>query len=134
MKLGELVEVLGGKLTQGNPESEIDGVSSVESASALELVFAEDAGSAARALANSAGTVVLRAGLAQAYPPGYCVVEAEQPKLWFALAAKLLAPQRPATGVHPAAVVGTDVKLGEGVSIGPCSGWGKRTNRRGNAH
>jgi UDP-3-O-[3-hydroxymyristoyl] glucosamine N-acyltransferase len=121
MTLGKLIEVLGGKLAQGNPESEIDGVSSVESANALELVFAEDAGSAAKALASNAGTVVLRAGLAQAYPAGSCVVEAEQPKLWFALAAKLLAPPLPATGVHPAAVVGANVKLGEGVSIGPCA-------------
>jgi UDP-3-O-[3-hydroxymyristoyl] glucosamine N-acyltransferase len=49
------------------------------------------------------------------------VVEADQPRLWFARAAKLLAPPIPATGVHPSAVVGANVKLGERVSIGPCA-------------
>jgi UDP-3-O-[3-hydroxymyristoyl] glucosamine N-acyltransferase len=41
--------------------------------------------------------------------------------LWFARAARLIAPVLPVTGVHPAAVVGVDVWLGEGVSIGPCA-------------
>jgi UDP-3-O-[3-hydroxymyristoyl] glucosamine N-acyltransferase len=121
MMVSELIEVLGGKLAQGNSESEIDGVSSVESASALELVFAEDVGSAAKALASSAGTVVLRAGLAQAYPPGYCVVEAEQPKLWFALAGKLLHPLPLPSGVHRTAVIGEEVELGENVTVGACA-------------
>jgi UDP-3-O-[3-hydroxymyristoyl] glucosamine N-acyltransferase len=49
------------------------------------------------------------------------VVEAEQPRLWFARAAELLNPALPPTGVHPTAVIGANVKLGEGVSIGPCA-------------
>jgi UDP-3-O-[3-hydroxymyristoyl] glucosamine N-acyltransferase len=121
MKLGELVQILNGKLAQGNPEFVVDGVNSSALASATELVFAEDAPSAAKALASSAGVVLLRAGLAETYPEGKCVVEAEQPRLWFAWAGKLLAPAPPATGIHPAAVVGANVKLGAGVSIGPCA-------------
>jgi UDP-3-O-[3-hydroxymyristoyl] glucosamine N-acyltransferase len=121
MKLGELVQILNGKLAQGNPEFVVNGVNSSALASATELVFAEDAASAAKALASSAGVVLLRAGLAEAYPEGKCVVEAEQPRLWFAWAGKLLKPVPPAAGVHPSAVVGTNVKLGAGVSIGPCA-------------
>ncbi len=121
MKLGELVQILSGKLAQGSPEFVVNGVNSSALASATELVFAEDAQSAAKALASSAGVVLLRAGLAEAYPEDKCVVEAEQPRLWFAWAGKLLTPAPPATGVHPAAVVGANVKLGEGVSIGPCT-------------
>jgi UDP-3-O-[3-hydroxymyristoyl] glucosamine N-acyltransferase len=121
MKLGELVETLGGKLAQGSPEFVAESVNSVEEAGATELVFAEDAASAAKALASHAGAVVLRGGIAEMYPLGCCVVEAEQPRLWFARAAKLLKPALPATGVHSAAVVGAHVLLGEGVSIGPCA-------------
>ena len=121
MKLGELVQILNGKLAQGNPEFVVTGVNSSALASSTEIVFAEDAPSAAKALASSAGVVLLRSGLAEAYPEGKCVVEAEQPRLWFAWAGKLLTPVPPATGVHPAAVVGANVTLGAGVSIGPCA-------------
>jgi len=121
MKLGELVEVLGGKLVAGDPVRLVKGVNSVERAEDAELIFAEDAVSAAKALASKAGVIVLKAGCATDYPQGKCVVEAEQPKLWFARAAKMLTPVLPSSGVHPAAVVGAKVKLGEGVSIGPCA-------------
>jgi UDP-3-O-[3-hydroxymyristoyl] glucosamine N-acyltransferase len=121
MTLDKLIEVLGGKLVQGNPEWVVEGVNPVEQAGEGELVFAEDAASAAKALTSKAGVVVLKAGCAPDYPQGKSVVEVEQPRLWFARAAGLLKPALPATGVHPAAVVGANVKLGEGVSIGPCA-------------
>ena len=121
MKLAELIEALGGKLAEGNPQQTIAGVNSVELASDTDLVFAEDAASAAKALASEAGAVVLRAGLAESYPGARCVIEAPQPRLWFARAANVLAPALPATGVHPSAVVGPGAELGEGVTIGPCA-------------
>jgi UDP-3-O-[3-hydroxymyristoyl] glucosamine N-acyltransferase len=121
MKLGELVEALGGKLEQGSPDYALEGVNSVEVAGPAELVFAEDEGSAAAALACRAGAVVLRPGSSGPYPGGKCVVEAPQPRLWFARAAKLLSPGPPSTGVHPSAVVGQDVQLGENVSVGACA-------------
>jgi len=121
MKLGELIDALGGKLVVGDPKRLVSGVNSVELAGVAELVFAEDAVSAAKALASKAGVVVLKAGCTTDYLQDKCVVEAEQPRLWFARAGKLLTPALPATGVHPTAVVGANVKLGEGVSIGPCA-------------
>jgi UDP-3-O-[3-hydroxymyristoyl] glucosamine N-acyltransferase len=121
MTLGELIVVLGGKLVQGNPEWVVDGVSSSAMASPSDLVFAEDAVLAAKALACGAGVVVLRAGLVDPYPPGYCIVEAAEPKLWFALAAKLLHQLPPPSGIHPTAVVGANVELGENVTIGACA-------------
>ena len=121
MTLGELVEALGGKLVAGDQKRLVKGVNSVELAGDAELIFAEDAASAAKALSSSAGVVVLRAGCGPDDSQGKCVVEAEQPKLWFARAAGLLKPVLPATGVHPAAVVGANVEIGEGVSIGPCA-------------
>jgi UDP-3-O-[3-hydroxymyristoyl] glucosamine N-acyltransferase len=121
MTLDELIEALGGKLVQGNPEFVIAGVNSSALATPTELVFAEDAASVAKALASNAGVVVLRTANDDSCPQDKCVVETDQPRLWFARAAKLLAPPLPATGVHPAAVVGANVQLGEGVSIGPCA-------------
>jgi UDP-3-O-[3-hydroxymyristoyl] glucosamine N-acyltransferase len=121
MTLGELIGELGGKLSSGTPERTVEGVNSVELAGVAGLIFAENAASAAKALASKAGVVVLRAGTAETYPKEKCVVETDQPRLWFARAAKLLEPALPAAGVHPAAVVGVDVRLGEGVSIGPCA-------------
>jgi UDP-3-O-[3-hydroxymyristoyl] glucosamine N-acyltransferase len=46
------------------------------------------------------------------------VVETEQARLWFARAAKLLKPAPAPAGVHPTAVIGAHVELGEGVTIG----------------
>ncbi len=121
MKLAELMEALGGKIVAGSPTRAVEGVSSVFAANATDLLFAEDAASAAKALSSNAGVVVLRAGLADAFPPNKCVVEHPQPRLWFARAALLLKPVLLSSGVHPTAVVDAKVKLGEGVSIGPCA-------------
>ncbi len=121
MTLGELIETLGGKLAQGNPQLDIDGVSSSGFASPSELIFAENEASAAKALNSFAGAVVIPAGCVQAYPPDRCIVEAEHPRLWFALAAKLLKPLPAPSGVHASAIFGAHVELGEGVSVGPAA-------------
>ena len=70
MTLGELIQVLGGRLVRGDPEWRSKGVNSVELASATDLVFAEDAASAAKALASNAGVVVLRTGASDVYFAG----------------------------------------------------------------
>ncbi len=121
MTLGELINALGGRLVQGTPQWQIDGVSSAQMASPSDVVFAEDEASGAKAMASLAGAVVLLAGRVSEYPPDKCVVEAEQPRLWFALAAKLLKPVMPARGIHPTAVVGAHAELADSVTIGPCA-------------
>lgn len=121
MTLEKLIETLGGKLVQGSPRQEIDGVSSSKFASPSELVFAENAESAEKALNSFAGAIVLPAGCVGTYPPDRCVVEAGHPRLWFALAAKLLKPFSSPTGIHPTAIFGAQVEIGEGVSVGPAA-------------
>jgi UDP-3-O-[3-hydroxymyristoyl] glucosamine N-acyltransferase len=125
MTLGELVKTLGGRLVQGSPQLEIDGVSSSPFASPSELVFAENADSAAKALNSFAGAVALPAGSVAAYPPDRCmvegVVEVDHPRLWFARAAKLLKPLPASSGIHSSAILGAQAELGEGVSIGPAA-------------
>ena len=120
MTLGELVKVLGGKVVQGSPEILLAGVQASKSANGRELVFAEDAASATEALAGSAAAIVLKAGCVADYSqhPKIGVVETEQPRLWFARAAKLMKAAPATAGVHPTAVIGALVELGEGVTIG----------------
>jgi UDP-3-O-[3-hydroxymyristoyl] glucosamine N-acyltransferase len=128
MTLGELIDKLGGTLVEGDQEVAIHGVNSAEIASPFELVFADDAGSAAAALGSYAAAVVLRPGVAETYPAGKAVVEDAQPKLWFARAAKMLAPTPPATGLHHAAFVAPDATLDAGVMIGPGAVIGARAH------
>jgi UDP-3-O-[3-hydroxymyristoyl] glucosamine N-acyltransferase len=119
MTIGELIEKLGGRLAQGDPKWPVDGVGSREFASPSEIAFAEDGAGAAVALGGPAGLVVLRSGCVSEYPAGKNIVEAKHPRLWFARAAQLLRPAPSTIGVHPQAVIGQVVQLGEHVSIGP---------------
>ncbi len=121
MTVHDLIVALGGKLVSGDPDRPVEGVYSVEMAGAYELVFAEDAASISKALASQAGVVVLRQVKAEYCPPDKCVIEADQPRLWFARAAKLLAPALPEAAIHPSAVVAESAELGVGVSVGPCA-------------
>ncbi len=123
MTVGELIEKLGGKIAQGDAGRRVTGVNACERATATEVLFAEDAKAAREALASAAGVVVVKPGCLESYAGNSKIVVAEfsQPKLWFARAAKLLAPMIPGPGVHASAVVGKDVKLGVDVSVGACA-------------
>ena len=116
MTLGELVEQLGGSLAQGDPDLVIDGVNSAKAANPFDLVFAEDSASAAEAFESYAGAVVLHPHSID-YSPVKPVIEAAQPRLWFAQAAKLLAKVPTASGVNHAAVVAPDAVLASRVSV-----------------
>jgi UDP-3-O-[3-hydroxymyristoyl] glucosamine N-acyltransferase len=120
MTLGELVKILGGKLVQGNPATLLAGVDASVTANGLDLVFAEDEASAAYALASGAAAVVLKAGCVANYAenPNMGVVESDQPRLWFARAARHLKRPVASAGVHSTAVIGALVELGEGITIG----------------
>jgi UDP-3-O-[3-hydroxymyristoyl] glucosamine N-acyltransferase len=123
MTLGELIYKLGGKLAQGTADITIAGVDSPDAAKGWDLVFAEDAQSASKALSGHASAVVLKPGLVVPDPNAAHVgiVETNQPRLWFAKAAKLLELTPPPMGIHATAVVGQHVELGENVTIGPCA-------------
>ena len=127
MTIGELVEQLGGNLVQGSAGLTISGVNSPANALPTELVFAEDAASATEALASRAGAVVLKSGCLPTYDarPTIAVIETDQPKLWFARAAKLLRPKIECEWVHETAVIGEGAMLGNGVTIGPSAVIGK---------
>jgi UDP-3-O-[3-hydroxymyristoyl] glucosamine N-acyltransferase len=117
MTLGELIEKLGGKLIQGSPDLELECVSSCEQADPDSLVFADSAVAVPEAFNSEAGAIVLQARTVDVYPAGKCIVEAEQPRLWFAKAAKLLNRRRLSGRIDPTAVVARTAVLGENVRI-----------------
>jgi UDP-3-O-[3-hydroxymyristoyl] glucosamine N-acyltransferase len=121
MKLSDLMERLGGTLVCGSPDHRLSGVNSAALAAVGDIVFAEDAISAGEAIKSKAGAVVLRPGVVDSYPRDKCIVESPQPRLWFARAAKLLKAAQPKSGVHASAVIGANVEIGDGVSIGACA-------------
>ena len=121
MKLGELVEKLGGRLVRGNADLSVAGVNSTMLAAANEVIFAQNINSATEALSSNAGAVVLRPGLVEAYPPEKAIIESPQPRLWFSRAATTLKPVPPPKNIMPRAVLGRNVELGENISIGECA-------------
>jgi UDP-3-O-[3-hydroxymyristoyl] glucosamine N-acyltransferase len=127
MTLAKLIDALGGKLAQGRPETEITGVNGRERVTMTELLFAEDAASAAAALVSPAGAVVLKPGVVASYAtnPDIAVIESDQPRLWFARAAKLLKPELKCERIHETAVIGEGAVLGGWVTVGPHAVIGK---------
>ena len=67
------------------------------------------------------GAVVLQPGAASEYPAGKVVIETEQPRLWFARAARLLTTPLTGSGIHHSAVVAYDSQIAPGVVIGACA-------------
>ena len=118
MILQELLDELGGNMLQGDLEWIVDAVSSIEKASAFDLAFAESEAAVTEALKSNAGTVVLKPGAAKERPKGKCIVETEQPKLWFAKAANLVRKPPLSLGIAPGAVVAPDAKVDPAVFIG----------------
>jgi len=127
MTIAELIEQLGGKLLHGSAAAEITGVNGRERVTTTELLFAEDAETAAAAIGSPAGAVVVKAGLEFSCEknPDIAVVEADQPKLWFARAAKKLRPKIECGWIHETAVIGEGAMLASGVTVGPHAVIGK---------
>ena len=123
MTVLQLIDALGGKLVHGDAHIRICAVNDVEQAGREDMVFAEDAATAAQALGSGAGAVVLKPGLAEKRGGDVeiAVVESEQPRLWFARAAKLLAPPLPVQGIHPSAVVAANARLAPSVTVAACA-------------
>ena len=134
MTLQDLLDELGGNLVQGDPEWIVESVSSNEKARAFDLVFADSEAAVEAALKSNAGTVVLKPGAAKELPHGKCVIEAEQPKLWFAKAAKLVKKPSLALGIAPGAVVAPDSKLDPAVVVGSCAVVGSQTRIGAGTH
>jgi UDP-3-O-[3-hydroxymyristoyl] glucosamine N-acyltransferase len=96
-------------------------VHSAEKAGAFDLAFADSDAAVTTALASNAGVVVLKPGTTTAYPRSKSIIETDQPKLWFAKAARLVKKHMHIAGIAHSAVVAPDAKVDPGVVVGPCA-------------
>lgn len=116
MKLRELAERLDCHL-EGDGDVEIERVSGIQHAGPGDVTFLANAKYEKLLAATRASAVIIRAGGATA---PCAMLRARDPYLAFARAVGLFAPaSRPAPGVDALAAVAADVRLGEGVSVGP---------------
>jgi len=114
-----VADLVGGRLS-GNGEWRLEGVAGLEGATPGELSFLASSRYLPQFLASQAGCVLLPPALADTPggPARRIVVDDPQRALQHLLAT-LHPPPRTEPGVHPSAILGTGVRLGEGVSIGP---------------
>jgi len=123
--IAEIAELVGASVPQGRHEVEILSVSSIEAATPNTLVFAMDAATLVIALQSTAGAILTRSALLpddDAKDPRILTVS--DPRYGFALSARLLKSRTQASSngapcIHPTAVLGKDVRVGQGTSIGP---------------
>ncbi len=117
--LRELAEHIGAELSGPFDKVEVNGVASLASAGAHDIVFIEDAKQMDAALASKAGAVIAPLAVGNG-SSAKAILLCKSPRLAFVRAAAMLAePAEHQLGVHPTAIVHKDAKLGLGVSVGP---------------
>jgi len=118
---GRVAESVGGRV-EGDPDAPITGVSGLRGARPGDLSFVSDRKYARLAAGSAATAVLVPEGLEL---PGGCPAAIRVADLTEALdrVTQLFRPPEPpgVPGVHPAAVLGEDVELGENVSVGACA-------------
>lgn len=118
-RLADLASAVGAELV-GDGEARIDGVGTLEQATATQISFLANP-RYRPLLANSRAGAVIVAPADRLGTPHARLIAAN-PYACYARVAQLLYPEAPAAaGIHPTAVLGSDAQLGEGVSIGPCA-------------
>ena len=113
--LDKLCEYLHGELI-GDGRTIIRGLNASESAQKDELTFADGPKRLRQALTTPAAAVIVSNDVEDLHGrPG---IRVQNPKLAFAALLELFNPAMPiAGGVHPTAVLGRNVSLGDGVSV-----------------
>ncbi|PYV46422.1 MAG: UDP-3-O-(3-hydroxymyristoyl)glucosamine N-acyltransferase [Acidobacteria bacterium] len=117
MNLSEINRVLGTRLENGSPETEINGIAGIEAAGPGQLTFIANPKYAAAARTTKASAVIV----AEDFPAlNTAMLRSKNPYFDFARALELFyKPPQYAPGVHPTAVVHPSAKVGAGAHIGP---------------
>ena len=114
----ELAERIDGRI-EGDPLRRVGGLAPVASAGPADLTYVVGA-RYARFLADSRAGVILVPPDLDVEPRAATLIRVTSPELAFSRLLEVFhPPSPPAPGVHPTAVIGRDVRLGEGTSIGP---------------
>lgn len=119
MTVNELVTRLGGQLT-GDGSLEITALASLAEARPGDVSFFKDAKYAAPLAATRASAVLVPSAW-QGDCPAPALIRVADPNAAFAKAAEWFAPPPVvrAPGIHPTAVIGQNVRLGQDVHVGP---------------
>jgi UDP-3-O-[3-hydroxymyristoyl] glucosamine N-acyltransferase len=125
--IAEIAELVGASVpSESLCADEILCVSSIEAATSSALVFATDAATLDAAMKSPAGAILTRAALlpSDGGPPDARLLAVADPRYAFALAARFLRTRESiandsAPRIHSTAVLGADVRVGQGSSIGP---------------
>ena len=113
--LRELAEILHGEVL-GDPEIIVTGVTNIEDAGAADITFAVEQ-HLGKAAASQAAAVIIPSGVSEFSRPAIMVAN---PRAAFSTLLTLFAPPVQVTReVHPTAVIGADVTLGDNVAIMP---------------
>lgn len=116
MRLWQIAQRIEGVIF-GDKDCRITNISDIENADEKSLVLALDKENINKALASKARALLISDNLGTL--EGVSGIRAKNPKLAFAKALELFAPERKTyPGVHPCAIIGENVKIGKGVSVG----------------
>jgi UDP-3-O-[3-hydroxymyristoyl] glucosamine N-acyltransferase len=116
VRLGDLAAQLGCQL-EGDGDVDILRVAPIENAGPGDLTFLANSKYSSQLRITGASAVIATPDAGDA---PCAVLRTKNPYLAFARATGLLYPiERPPEGIHPTAVVGKQVNIGQGVSIGP---------------
>jgi UDP-3-O-[3-hydroxymyristoyl] glucosamine N-acyltransferase len=115
--LGRIAELVGGTVV-GNPETEIRGISGIKEAGPGDITFVANPRYVPLLAETRASAAVVGPGVNSRHLP---LVVVGNPDLAFAQVVALFGPEPVVApvGVHPSAVVGKDVRLGERVAVMP---------------
>jgi UDP-3-O-[3-hydroxymyristoyl] glucosamine N-acyltransferase len=117
MKLSQLTSLLGVRLENGNPETEIIGVTGIEEAGPGHVTFVANPKYAVAAKTTKASAIIVDENF-PAVPTA--MLRSKNAYLAFARAIELFyQPPQYAPGVHPTAVVDPSAKVGANAYIGP---------------
>ncbi|WP_419898021.1 UDP-3-O-(3-hydroxymyristoyl)glucosamine N-acyltransferase [Roseomonas sp. USHLN139] len=118
--LAAVAAAAGARLEEAVAARLFRGVAPLAEAGGEEVAFLDGRKHLDMLRASRAGAVLLTAELAPAVPEGCVALVVASPQLAFARVAGLFhPPASPVPGIHPTAVIGEGVTLGEGCEIGP---------------
>lgn len=122
MRLGQLVDALGGALEGGDPSTEIRRIAPLEQAGSGDLSFLSHPRYRHQLAASQAACVIVAPAMRElGLARGACIVT-ENPYVYFARATQLwkkLHVQPTPPGVHPSAVVDAQAVIHPSATIGP---------------
>ena len=118
LTLGDLATLVSGRL-EGDADIQITGVAAVEDADASQVAFLSSKRYVRHVADSRAGAFMVSADLESHVADRPRVVVTEPHRALIAVLRHVQPPEEHHPGVHPTAVLGRGVKLGNDVSIGP---------------